>query len=115
MPKVDVQLVLNAEGYNAQSEHFEQLVDSIPTADGMKYFIEEGVVSLRAELLYGDFYEHLPSTEGLFPAVKRRTYTSSDLISGKIENETNKQEIWRFVSKKAHPKKTRPATTKTNP
>jgi hypothetical protein len=83
MPKVEVQLILNVEGHDGLSEHFEQSVDSTPTADGMKYFIEEGVNSLRAELLYGDFYEHLPSTEGLFPVVKKRSYTSNDLFSGK--------------------------------
>lgn len=50
MPNLIVQLVLNVEGFNAPSEQFKHSVVSTHSAEEMKYFIEVGVVSLRASV-----------------------------------------------------------------
>jgi hypothetical protein len=97
VPKVTVKLQLSVEGFDPVSKDFDQYVEYAATPDGIKYFMEEGVAFLKAELLYGQFYEELPSTKDLFPKVKNRTYSLDDMAGDRIENDTNKQELWRFI------------------
>ena len=97
MPNMSVQLVLNVEGLGPISGCFEHRVQQAPELDGSKNFIEEGLLALRVELLYAQFYEELPEAKDLFPEVKTRTYSSQDLVTGRIETDTNKDELWRLV------------------
>src|SRR6266404_808359 len=97
MPHVSVHLVLNVEGFGPVSGSFEHTVEQAPELDGSKNFIEEGLLALKVELLYARFYEELPDAKDLFPEVKTRTYSSQDLVTGRIETDTNKHELWSLV------------------
>jgi hypothetical protein len=99
MQKIKVTVTLNVEGFEAVRQSFNHDVEGEATALGIKFYLEENISALKADLLYGEHMSAMPAVDWLLPESSQRSYRLEDAM--KMETDKLKCELWRFLGNTA--------------
>ena len=99
MTEITVELALLANGISFDREQFTLALPGQAEKEGAKYFIQEAILHLKLELLYGEYTETIPVPEDLRSSTNsgKRTVNLSDIRTGQYEDVMNTAELWDLV------------------
>jgi|ERR1035437_293562 hypothetical protein len=99
MSEFTIEVALMANGVSLGRELFNLSLPVEAEKEGADYFLQEAIMHLRQELLYGQYTEAIPIPDDLWPHAEsgKRTFTEQDMFTGHYEDVMNTGEIWRLV------------------